>query len=72
MWSQSCNFADLCNVGDGLSELTPDNVGTGGGGNGNVIIVPGSSSSVLSGDISFVVTVLLIAFFCIHQHKYRV
>ncbi|EFX89555.1 hypothetical protein DAPPUDRAFT_310546 [Daphnia pulex] len=26
VWAQSCNFADLCNVGDGLEEITPESL----------------------------------------------
>lgn len=61
VWAQSCKFADLCNVGDGLSEITPDSVNNGNGGNsGNVIIVPGSSSALNAQKHVFVFTILVI------------
>lgn len=61
VWAQSCNFADLCNVGDGLSEITSDTVNQGSGGSsGNVIIVRASSSSLNSGNPVFVFAVLLL------------
>lgn len=44
VWAQSCNYGDLCNVGDGLTELTPGS-GNGGSFSGDVIIVPGKGSA---------------------------
>jgi len=45
LFAQSCNFDDLCNLGDGLSEIVPGGNGNGGDG-GNIIIVPGSSAAL--------------------------
>ncbi|XP_046647045.1 uncharacterized protein LOC124337061 [Daphnia pulicaria] len=69
VWAQSCNFADLCNVGDGLEEITPESMAGGGGDNSNVIIVPASASSLMIEKIPLVITVLLVALF--RHHLYR-
>jgi hypothetical protein len=45
LFAQSCNFDDLCNLGDGLNEIVPGGDGNGGDG-GNIIIVPGSSATL--------------------------
>ncbi len=62
MWAQSCDFADLCNVGDGLTAITPDNVGTGGGDSGNVIIVPSSGVFRLQNEVFQLVLPLILIF----------
>ena len=68
VWAQSCDFADLCNVGDGLTEITPESMASGGD-NSNVIIVPASASSLTIEKIPLVITVLLVALF--RHHLYR-
>ena len=62
VWAQSCNYADLCNVGDGLSSLKPGN-GVSGGAGGPVIVLPPSSStgSQLQGSASHLLMLIAIA-----------
>lgn len=69
VWAQSCNFADLCNVGEGLDEITPDSVASGGGDNSNVIIVPASASALKTEKFFMVFAILLTAFY--RRHFYR-
>ena len=42
IWAQSCDW-DLCNLGDGLTEITPG--GGGGGGSDDIIVVPGTDGN---------------------------
>ncbi|XP_057366674.1 uncharacterized protein LOC130687513 [Daphnia carinata] len=69
VWAQSCNFADLCNVGDGLEEITPDNIGSSGGDNSNVIIVPASANALKIEKMFVVIAALLMVFY--RRHFYR-
>ena len=67
VWAQSCNFADLCNVGDGLSEITKDSINKGTGGNsGNVIIIPASAANAIQVDFY----TLLLAFSIIMKYLF--
>ncbi|KAK4016490.1 uncharacterized protein LOC116925766 [Daphnia magna] len=63
VWAQSCNFADLCNVGDGLNEITPDSIGSGGWDNSNILIVPASASALKTEKFFFVFATLLVVFY---------
>lgn len=62
VWAQSCNYEDLCNVGDGLSTLKPGSGGgSGGGAEGPIIVIPPSQNtgSILSYSKTQLATVIL-------------
>ena len=58
LYAQSCNFDDLCNLGDGLSEIVPGG-GVGGGG-GDIIIVPGSSATLKTPHNLFILSLFIV------------
>lgn len=46
VWAQSCNYGDLCNVGDGLTPLKPGSGNGGGGGaEGPIVVLPPSTNA---------------------------